>query len=135
METVNDRNQAAADDGVLGAMNFDERANEMVKRRTEESPEVLRESSASINGDGNFSAQIESMAAKIPAATFFSLAVGSVGISLLLRAFGRKNDSQFIGQWVPTILTLGLYNKFAKLERSESKKAPRIQRDSADGRA
>ena len=70
-------------------------------------------------GEGAITKRIESITSKIPSATFLSLAVGSVGISLILRIFGRKEDAQFVGQWVPTILTLGLYNKLVKLEGSE----------------
>jgi hypothetical protein len=33
----------------------------------------------------------------------------SVGISLVLRALGRKHDALFVGEWAPTLLLLGLY--------------------------
>jgi len=32
---------------------------------------------------------------------------------------GRKNLANFVGQWVPTILIVGLYNKLVKVEGSE----------------
>ncbi len=32
---------------------------------------------------------------------------------------GRDKDAEFIGQWVPTILILGLYNKLVKLQGSD----------------
>lgn len=71
------------------------------------------------SGEGSLTKQIESVTSKIPSATFLSLAVGSIGLSALLQVCGRKADAQFVGQWVPTILTLGLYNKLVKLEGSE----------------
>ncbi|MDZ4786306.1 MAG: hypothetical protein SGJ02_09555 [bacterium] len=71
------------------------------------------------SGEGTLTKQIESFTSKIPSATFLGLAVGSVGLSAVLRLFGNKDDSQFVGQWVPTILLLGLYNKLVKLEGSE----------------
>ncbi|GEM_PF-1311554 len=71
------------------------------------------------SGEGTLTKQIEKVTAKIPSATFLSLALGSVALSALLRLSGRRDDAQFVGQWVPTILTLGLYNKLVKLEGSE----------------
>ena len=42
-------------------------------------------------------------------------------VSLAMKA-SRKNDTaNFIGQWVPTILILGLYNKLVKLEGSDGR--------------
>lgn len=43
--------------------------------------------------------------------TFMLGAALSVGASLLLRAVGRQHDAQFVGQWAPTLLILGLYTK------------------------
>lgn len=134
METVGEKNQNVIEDGILGGMSFDERTVEMVKRRSDKLAPDDQSDRVAGKSKGNLAAQIECATAKIPSATFFSLAVASIGISLLLRAFGRKNDSQFVGQWVPTILTVGLYNKIAKLEGSESQKAQRVQMYSADGR-
>ena len=74
---------------------------------------------AGTSGEGSFTKELESITSKIPSATFLGLAMGSIGLSLLLRLSGRKEDSQFIGEWVPTILIMGLYNKLVKLEGSE----------------
>ena len=57
--------------------------------------------------------------ARSPPGVYLSLAVGSIGLSALLHLAGRKNDSQFVGHWVPTILLLGLYNKLVKLQGSD----------------
>ena len=70
-------------------------------------------------GEGEITKQIESFTSQIPSGTFLSLALGSIGISAVLHIAGRKHDAQFVGQWVPTILLLGLYNKLVKLEGSE----------------
>jgi hypothetical protein len=32
---------------------------------------------------------------------------------------GQRNVANFVGQWAPTILIMGLYNKLVKLEGSE----------------
>jgi hypothetical protein len=36
-----------------------------------------------------------------------------------LQLLGRKHEAQFVGQWVPTILILGLYNKMVKQHGSD----------------
>jgi hypothetical protein len=38
-------------------------------------------------------------------------AICSVITSMLLMIRGRKHESLFVGQWVPTLLLLGLYQK------------------------
>lgn len=62
---------------------------------------------------------IEYYTSQVPSGTYLSLAVGSMGLSLGLRAIGQKNASQFVFQWVPTILLLGLANKLVKVAGSE----------------
>jgi hypothetical protein len=58
---------------------------------------------------------IEHTAASIPSSTFFMLAGGAVVGSIALKAMGRSEAANFVGEWVPTILMLGLYNKISKL--------------------
>jgi hypothetical protein len=43
-----------------------------------------------------------------------SRAVGAMAGSLVLRLLERDSDSIFVGQWAPTLLVLGLYNKIVK---------------------
>jgi hypothetical protein len=62
---------------------------------------------------------IESYTAEMPSASFLTLAVGAMAVSLMLMLTGRRNLANFIGQWAPTILIMGLYNKLVKLEGSE----------------
>ena len=70
-------------------------------------------------GEGELTKQIEHYTSQVPSGVYLSLAIGSIALSAILHAAGRKNDSQFVGHWVPTILLLGLYNKFVKVEGSE----------------
>jgi len=70
-------------------------------------------------GEGEVTKLIESYTSLVPSGTYLSLAIGSIGLSAALHLAGRKHDAQFVGQWVPTILLLGLYNKLVKLEGSE----------------
>ncbi len=37
-----------------------------------------------------------------------------MGLSLALLLSGRRQVANFVGQWVPTILVMGLYNKLVK---------------------
>ena len=52
--------------------------------------------------------------AKIPSDVFLWAALGSIATSLGLKASGRHEDALFVGQWAPTFLVLGLYNKLMK---------------------
>ena len=64
--------------------------------------------------EGNVARAIEEQTAKLPSDTFLWAAVGSMAVSLGLELFGKKKVSLFIGQWAPTFLVLGLYNKIVK---------------------
>jgi hypothetical protein len=62
---------------------------------------------------------VESQTAAIPSIAFLGIAVGSMALSLALMLSGRRQASTFIGQWAPTILILGLYNKLVKQHGSD----------------
>jgi hypothetical protein len=65
--------------------------------------------------EGSVARTIEQQTAKLPSDTFLWAAVGSVGLSLTMMAIGQEKKANFIGQWAPTLLILGLYNKMVKL--------------------
>jgi len=69
--------------------------------------------------EGETTKAIESYTAQIPSGVYLTLAIGSMAASLVLMAMGRRNVANFIGQWAPTILIMGLYNKLVKVEGSE----------------
>ena len=69
--------------------------------------------------EGEVTKAIEYYTSQVPSGTYLSLAVGSIGLSLALRLMGQKHAANFVGQWVPTILILGLYNKVVKVQGSE----------------
>ena len=71
------------------------------------------------NSEGDVTKMIESQTARIPSGTYLSLAILSMAGSLLLMLMGQRNVANFVGQWAPTILIIGLYNKLVKLEGSE----------------
>jgi hypothetical protein len=50
----------------------------------------------------------------VPEETWFWAAMGSIGLSLLMKLMGRDHLSLFIGQWAPTFLLLALYRRISK---------------------
>jgi hypothetical protein len=70
-------------------------------------------------GEGYVAKMIEEQTAKLPSDIFLWAAGASILGSLALKAMGDEKDSQFVGQWAPTFLILGLYNKLVKLHGSE----------------
>jgi hypothetical protein len=69
--------------------------------------------------EGAVARMIEQQTAKLPSDLFLWAAGGSILGSLTLRMMGEDTKSLFVGQWAPTLLILGLYNKFVKIEGSE----------------
>ena len=64
--------------------------------------------------EGILAKTIEEQTAKLPSDTFLWAAGGSIAASLTLKLIGRDKDALFVGQWAPTFLILGLYNKLVK---------------------
>jgi hypothetical protein len=64
--------------------------------------------------EGILAKTIEEQTAKLPSDTFLWAATGSIAASLTLKIMGRHKDALFVGQWAPTFLILGLYNKLVK---------------------
>jgi hypothetical protein len=65
-------------------------------------------------GEGEWTAMIEEQTAQIPSLAYLSFGVAAMGISLVLLLSGRRQVANFVGQWAPTILIMGLYNKLVK---------------------
>ncbi len=57
---------------------------------------------------------VEEMTKRIPSISFLGVAVACMAVSAGLMLSGRKTWANFVGQWAPTILILGTYNKIAK---------------------
>ena len=70
--------------------------------------------------EGTVARAIEQETAKLPSDLFLWAAVGSIGVSMALRLMGRRHDAVFIGEWAPTFLILGLYNKLVKVAGSDN---------------
>jgi hypothetical protein len=65
--------------------------------------------------EDEFTKRIERYTAAIPSSAFLAVGVGAMVLSLGAQLAGGKWGN-FIAQWVPTWLIIGLYNKMVKLE-------------------
>jgi hypothetical protein len=64
--------------------------------------------------EGTVAKSIEEQTAKLPSDAFLWMAVGAMATSAAMQLMGNKNISLFVGQWAPTFLIFGLYNKLVK---------------------
>lgn len=69
--------------------------------------------------EGKVTRATESLTGKIPSIAYFSAAVGSMAASATLHAMGKQKLSLFVGQWAPSLLVIGLYNKLVKVAGSD----------------
>jgi hypothetical protein len=67
-----------------------------------------------VNYEDRGTEAVESQTAKVPSLAFLGLALGAMAASAALVVTGRKQLGNFVGQWAPSILIMGLYNKLAK---------------------
>jgi hypothetical protein len=65
--------------------------------------------------EDSFTKSVESLTASVPSTAYLGLALGAIALSLAFQAGGRGKWGNFIAQWVPTILIMGLYNKVVKV--------------------
>jgi hypothetical protein len=82
--------------------------------------ENLTEDSGSTRGqntqrEGRIARSIERQTSKIPSDFFLWTGVGAIALSLGLQISGNKHAGNFVANWVPTVLLLGLYNKVVKI--------------------
>lgn len=71
------------------------------------------------HSEGAVARGIEQQTAKLPSDTFLWIAVAAMTGSAMLQMSGRKHESLFVGQWVPTFLLFGIYNKLVKIAGSD----------------
>jgi hypothetical protein len=86
----------------------------MFRSEQSSAPQEARE-----HGEGAMARAIEYHTAKLPSDLFLWGALGAIGVSLMYRMAGRKEESTFIGHWVSPLLILGLYNKLVKVAGSD----------------
>lgn len=78
---------------------------------------------SSSHQEGTIARTIEQQTAKLPSDAFLWTAFGSIAASLVMMAIGQEKKANFVGQWAPTFLILGLYNKMVKLHGSDGSAA------------
>ena len=71
------------------------------------------------HSEGKVARAIEEQTARLPSDTFLWAAIGAMAVSAGLQVAGNKQASNFIGQWAPTLLIFGLYNKLVKQHGSD----------------
>jgi len=64
--------------------------------------------------EGRVAKAIERQTSRLPSDTFLWGATAAIGTSVTLQMMGKQQASLFVGQWAPTLLILGLYNKLVK---------------------
>jgi hypothetical protein len=64
--------------------------------------------------EGRTARAIERQTSKVPSDTFLWMAVGAMAASATMQIMGNRHVSLFVGQWAPTFLIFGLYNKLVK---------------------
>ena len=69
--------------------------------------------------EGTVARSIEQQTAKMPSDWFLWAALGSIAGSASFKIAGKDHAALFVGQWAPTFLILGLYNKLVKLHGSD----------------
>ena len=71
------------------------------------------------HSEGTIARTIEQQTAKLPSDTFLWAALGSMAVSAILQLSGKQKVSLFVGQWAPSFLLLGVYNKIVKVAGSD----------------
>ena len=75
--------------------------------------------------EDSFTGAIERQTSQVPSSVFLGLALGSIGLSLILK-LSRKNDwALFVGQWAAPFLIMGNYNKMVKQHGSDAENTKR----------
>ncbi len=72
--------------------------------------------------EGPVAATIEKYTSKLPSDLFLWAALGSIAVSATLKIMKKDEEALFVGQWAPTFLLLGNYNKMIKLAGYEADK-------------
>lgn len=70
------------------------------------------------HAEGRVARGIERQTGKLPSDLFLWAALGSMAASATFQIRGQHEWSLFIGQWAPSFLLLGVYNKLVKLAGS-----------------
>jgi len=70
--------------------------------------------------EDNVTSSIESQTAKIPSSGYLGAAIGAMAVSAIFKLSGKDDWALFIGQWAPSFLIIGVYNKMVKQHGSDA---------------
>jgi len=75
--------------------------------------------------EGKVARKLEERTSSMPSDVYLWAAVGTMALSLTCFLTRQKHASILFGQWAPSLLIVGLYNKLVKIEGrdAEDKKA------------
>ena len=68
-----------------------------------------------------FTGGLESRTSRVPSSGYLGLAIGSMALSAALKLMGKDDWALFVGQWAPSFLIIGVYNKLVKQHGSDSR--------------
>lgn len=81
---------------------------------------IMSETTAHPYPEGKVATMIERQTARfLPSDLFMWAAGASIAASLILKLQKRDHELLFVGQWAPTLLLFGVYNKMVKLLGSD----------------
>jgi hypothetical protein len=70
--------------------------------------------------EDQFTSSIESQTAQIPSTGYLGAAIASMAASAVLKIMGKNDWALFVGQWAPSFLIMGVYNKMVKQHGSDA---------------
>ena len=69
--------------------------------------------------EDQITAAIEKCTSQVPSSAYLAMALGSMAVSLGLKAAKKDHGALFVGQWAAPFLLLGVYNKLVKIHGSD----------------
>jgi hypothetical protein len=70
--------------------------------------------------EDQFTSAIEKHTSQVPSSAFLALALGSMALSAVFKAWNKNHAAVFVGQWTAPFLLFGIYNKMVKQHGSDA---------------
>jgi hypothetical protein len=96
-----------------------QRLVERMGNKVEATAQRVGEREPQMHAEGPIARLIESQTARLPSDVFMWAAFASIGSALFFKLRERDTTALFVGQWAPTLLLFGLYNKIVKVAGSD----------------
>jgi hypothetical protein len=69
--------------------------------------------------EDQITAAIEKCTAQVPSSAYLAAALAAMAVSLSFKLAKKDHLALFVGQWAPSFLIMGLYNKLVKQHGSD----------------